>query len=247
MIYQNSEFYDNLSEFYDGMIDFKKSLVKKSELLKNFTGGCKSALDVGCGTGVDSIALALNGLKVTAIDPSPKMIERAVENAFQSNVEINFINGVMENVDLPRGEYFDIAVSLGNAAANIPTDELIFTLQKIHDMLGSGGKLLIQILNYDLILEKQERIVNISKSGENYIVRFYDFEWDIVRFNILVFNEKDRSNYQMFSSQIFTHTKCEMGSILKDCGFSNIELFGGLDKSVFDPGKSKDLIMAASK
>ncbi len=58
-ILPNEVFYDELASDYDDMISFKKTVEKKKNLLKNFvTDEMKSAADIGCGSGVDSISLS---------------------------------------------------------------------------------------------------------------------------------------------------------------------------------------------
>jgi len=52
--------------------------------------GCK-ALDVGCGTGDNSIWLARNGFQVFGTDVSEVALEKAKEKASQAEVEGNFI------------------------------------------------------------------------------------------------------------------------------------------------------------
>ncbi|NJO89313.1 MAG: hypothetical protein HC831_10405, partial [Chloroflexia bacterium] len=65
----NEKFFDAVSESYDSMISFSDSVEKKINMLKEFiNAGMQSAADLGCGTGVDSIALSELGLKVTAFD-----------------------------------------------------------------------------------------------------------------------------------------------------------------------------------
>src|SRR5882762_7511553 len=47
-------------------------------------------LDVGCGTGVVAITAARTGTTVSAIDPTPPLLERARENARIADVSIDF-------------------------------------------------------------------------------------------------------------------------------------------------------------
>jgi ubiquinone/menaquinone biosynthesis C-methylase UbiE len=64
-ILPNRAFYDELASDYDDMISFENAVEKKKKLFKNFlTSEMKASADIGCGSGVDSIALALSGLKV---------------------------------------------------------------------------------------------------------------------------------------------------------------------------------------
>lgn len=51
----------------------------------------KKILDIGCGTGQNSIWLAKNGFKVTGADFSNTAIKMAKENAKKANVEVTFI------------------------------------------------------------------------------------------------------------------------------------------------------------
>jgi len=51
---------------------------------------CK-ALDIGCGTGDNSIWLAEQGFQVTGVDASETAIQKAIEKAFQANVKCSFM------------------------------------------------------------------------------------------------------------------------------------------------------------
>jgi len=62
----NKIFYDQLASDYDAMISFDKAVENKKANLKNIiTSEMKSAADIGCGSGVDSNALASLGLKLS--------------------------------------------------------------------------------------------------------------------------------------------------------------------------------------
>jgi len=53
-------------------------------------------LDVACGTGVVAVTAARAGAKVTALDLSPALLERARHNADLAQIEIEFIEGDAE-------------------------------------------------------------------------------------------------------------------------------------------------------
>ena len=148
-ILPNKAFYDELASDYDDMISFENAVEKKKKLLKNFlTSEMKSAADIGCGSGVDSIALSLSGLKVTAFDHSSEMLKIAEANAARMNAKIELHNYSADNIPVEFNSQFDLVVSLGNTFANISKDKFIDSLKTCQDLLKPKGQLLIQVLNY---------------------------------------------------------------------------------------------------
>ena len=67
-------------------------------------------LDVGCGTGVVAITATRRGAKVSAIDLTPQLVERARENARVSKLAIDFHEADAEKLPFGDGE-FDVVVS----------------------------------------------------------------------------------------------------------------------------------------
>ncbi|MGB9635031.1 MAG: class I SAM-dependent methyltransferase [Candidatus Micrarchaeia archaeon] len=68
-------------------------------------------LDAGCGTGEKSVYLALNGAEVTAVDFSPSQLCIAKSLADKYNVDIDFVQADISNVDLKKK--FDFVLCLG--------------------------------------------------------------------------------------------------------------------------------------
>src|SRR5579863_1858990 len=54
-------------------------------------------LDVACGTGVVSVTAARRGARVTGLDLTPQLLERARENAGIAGVEVDWHEGDVEN------------------------------------------------------------------------------------------------------------------------------------------------------
>ena len=70
-------FYDSISAIYDKMIDFEKNLRLRVNAYKKIFPNTGEAADIGCGIGLDTIALAMNGHKVAAFDISDNMVNKA--------------------------------------------------------------------------------------------------------------------------------------------------------------------------
>jgi len=86
----------------------KKSLLKPMELddmgnLKN-----KKTLHLQCHIGTDSISLAFEGARVTAVDFSKQSIEIAQKLAEELNVEINFIESNIYDIEKKLEDTFDV-------------------------------------------------------------------------------------------------------------------------------------------
>src|SRR5690606_7201423 len=62
----------------------------------------KQYLDIGCGTGNYTIALANKGVVITGVDPSNLMLEVAITRS----EGVNFLKATVENIPFPN-EFFD--------------------------------------------------------------------------------------------------------------------------------------------
>jgi SAM-dependent methyltransferase len=67
-------------------------------------------LDVGCGTGVVAVTAARLGARVTGLDLTPELLERARENAAIAKVSIDFHEGDVEKLRFDDNE-FDVVLS----------------------------------------------------------------------------------------------------------------------------------------
>jgi ubiquinone/menaquinone biosynthesis C-methylase UbiE len=96
------------------------------ERLRKFAGVARfqRALDVGCGTGQSSIALAAVADQVAAIDPSEGMLKHA---SLRPNIAYQL--GVAERLDFGAGE-FDL-VSAGSALHWFDQDRFFAQCQKV--------------------------------------------------------------------------------------------------------------------
>jgi ubiquinone/menaquinone biosynthesis C-methylase UbiE len=244
----NKEFFNLIATDYDEMVSFKQSVEKKKEAFKSIIQPwMKTAADLGCGTGADSISLASSGLQVTAFDPSPEMIKAAEENAKKENLKINFHTSPVHSIPESFNNQFDIVVSLGNTFANIEQKHFGESIEKCFELLKNRGQLVIQVLNYEKILSEKKRIVNIREGKENYFIRFYDFNDDEIIFNILIFNKTNPKQSKLFSTNIYPYTTEDFSRELSNTGFNKTEFYADLNFTKFDILHSQDLFIIGEK
>jgi len=149
-------FYDDVSDIYEKMIDFEKNLSLRNNAYKNIFPEKGSVLDVGCGIGLDSIALAMNGHDVTSFDVSPKMIEAAKFNALKYKVKINARVLSFSSINKEEKRKFNNVISVGNTVAHLNPSELNSAVKKIYVLLVPKGKVFLHILNYRKIIKEEK-------------------------------------------------------------------------------------------
>ena len=110
-------YWSNRAEGYSEVNRGELSTIQKdkwlNEIERRLEGIPKESiniLDIGCGPGFFSIILARAGYKVTAVDYTEAMIEKAKENAGELSSKITFIRMDAQNL-LFDDEIFDVVVS----------------------------------------------------------------------------------------------------------------------------------------
>ncbi|MDG1728270.1 MAG: class I SAM-dependent methyltransferase [Algibacter sp.] len=241
----NSQFFDELSDDYDLMIDFERALKNKISFIKNFLAiNYKTALDLGCGTGADAIALSKLGIQVDAVDHSRGMLQQAMKNAKNFDADINFIESGLTAFN-PKNKDYDFIVSLGNTIANINVLELRKLMSKISVMLNNGGSALLQIVNYAKLPESGNHILNVFENDEVSIIRKYKMNKNDLDFTIDKIDKKSQQKSQIIT-KLYRHSESDFNIMAKEMGFK-IEFYGDLKKQPFNPDESTNLVVVLKK
>ena len=244
----NKNFFDALADNYDQMISFKDALERREKVIQQIIyPEMKSAADLGCGTGIDSIALTKLGLKVDGFDPSEEMIKKAKKNAEAEGVKSDFYIYPIDKVPDDFNNKYDLIISLGNTFANVERRLFERSIEKCYEMMNNGGVLVIHILNYNKIIKEQNRIVNITQSKDRYFIRFYDFGKDDINFNILSFNKVQPTEHNIITTKLFPYVKDDFEQSMKLAGFTSLKFGLNLKSDHFDIRTSKDLFIKAVK
>jgi ubiquinone/menaquinone biosynthesis C-methylase UbiE len=140
--------YDALAADYDRAVQDDRWV--RQALWKHYVGVFKPgqhALDVSCGTGIDTLFLAQRGLRITAIDISPGMLARLEAKVARAGLANQVNARVLDYADLnawPPATFDGIISAF--AGLNTTADLAPFAADAAR-LLKPGGRMIVHMLN----------------------------------------------------------------------------------------------------
>lgn len=237
-------FYSRVAEVYDRLFPLNSAQLEFVEkaLGENLTA--KSIMDMGCGTGSLSIALARRSAKIRAFDFDTKMIAGA-EAKRPRALDLEFSQGDMRATPfLYPNIRFDAALCFGNTLVHLSSvAEVKAVVSNITGQLKAGGKFLFQIINYDRVLDDKVKALPSIQTDKYSFVRNYihrpdgniDFE------TILTSTESEIKN----TVTLLALTKAQLEEILRPL-FKEVKYFGDFNGRTWSK-EAFHLVVEASK
>ncbi len=141
---------------------------------KQFPLPGKKILDVGCGGGLLSEALAREGAEVVALDLAEELIEIAKLHLYESNVKVDYRLQSVESLAEEMAGQFD-AITCMEMLEHVPDPSSI--LRACEKLLKPGGKCFISTLNrtpaaFALAIVGAEYIANLLPKGTHEYQKF---------------------------------------------------------------------------
>ena len=141
-------------------------------LLSELTRNGMSALDVGCGSGILSIAMKKLGAKVSACDTDEQAVTATQQNAEKNGVQIDKIwLGSVSNLN-EQGSSAAAQPQFDLIVANIIADVILILSADLKKALKPGGKLVLSG-----ILEKYKDRIEQAFSDLNFVQMKKQNEW----------------------------------------------------------------------
>lgn len=127
----------------------------------------QKVLDVGCGGGLLSEAMARNGATVTGIDLAPELVEVAKLHALDQGVEVEYLQVPVEALAAERPGHYDVVTCM-EMLEHVPDPGAI--LAACASLLKPGGTLCVSTLNrtpaaFALAIVGAEYIARILPTG----------------------------------------------------------------------------------
>lgn len=139
----NDSYFDGLyKEVWKNMIPELLTVKEMEFMIPHFSlDKRKSVLDMMCGYGRHALALARQGIRVTAVDNLPEYIREIQETATRESLPLEAVQANLAHYQ-PEGTY-DLALCMGNSLNFFNLADLRSILHKTAAALVSGGHLLI--------------------------------------------------------------------------------------------------------
>ena len=217
-----------------------------------------SVVDLGCGSGEHVAFFAQDGCRSVGLDRSDAMIESAREHEARGQGRFVLGDALAASAALEGEPAFGLALSLGNMLPHLVTDvELARLLAEAHRILLPGGRLLVQLLNYERILERGVRHLPLNLragDGAEEIVFLRLMkpteEGQLLFFPTTLVLDADAAEPVRVKSTrrvpLRPWTRAELEPALAQAGFST-EWFGDMQAGPFDRLESNDLILVATR
>jgi SAM-dependent methyltransferase len=195
-------------------------------------------LDLGCGTGHHTGALAAAGLDVVGVDLDDAMIAAARERYPAARFVASDLADVAGVAGVSAGVPAYGAWCIGNVLPHLPADRLAPFLDSLTKVLAPGAPWIVQTVNFDrlLPLTAPHDFPPLTVDDRYVFHRRYEAADDAVRFVTAL----DRDGERVFTGHalLWPRRADEYAAIHADAGFALVEQCGGFDGAAFAPETS---------
>jgi SAM-dependent methyltransferase len=229
--------------FPDERFPLGEEQIAKILTLTGFAGVADlAALDLCCGPGRHAIPLARRGARVTAVDRTRYLLDRARERARLAGLRIEFVEADMR--DFRREGAFDLALSLftsfGYFAAR---DDDLTVLRNVRAGLRPGGAFLIDVAGKEWLARHFQPTRSATlPDGTIFIDRCTVVEdWSRVENEWILVRDGQARTFRL---RLSVYSGQELKDRLLAAGFSRVSLYGNLDGAPYDREASRLVAVA---
>ncbi len=231
-------FYRGLSRYYE---ELSAVSPEEMEFIRGSVADCRRLLDVGYGPGHKTELLAQPNRKIIGLDLDPDMIETA--RAGHHRPGLKYMSTDMLTLDrLFPPAAFDGLLCLGNTLPHLTGDghgeKFMAAAAKV---MAPGGRLVIQILNYDFIGRRNITELPLIESEQAIFSRAYDWTE-----NGLIFRTRlEIKNGPIYDNEINLRPlyREEVEKPLEP-SFRITKIFGGLDGRAWSDDSIESVFLA---
>jgi SAM-dependent methyltransferase len=229
---QYDEFAANYHWLYSDYVSSGKPYLDQHQDILKDAGPKARILDCSCGIGTFVIALAKLAYDVSGSDGSQGMLEQAQLAVRKAAVDVPLMCSNWEDLSAHVTGPFDLIFCLGNSIGHTRNgEEMLRSLQGIRAVLRSGGKLVIQSLNWEQVRKEKTRFTPFQwreRAGQrclpiyvwNFPERFEDAHTIEV---LLVFDSDGKVSTRSYPIVYYPFLLEELMERLGRAGFTNVQ------------------------
>lgn len=254
--------YDQIARFYDLT---HASLTDDIPLILSLAAQANGpVLELGCGSGRLLLPLARAGHRVSGLDLSAAMLDRARARLAQENTavqqRITLHQANMTDFVLPEAEQFGLVIVPYNTLFHLDTAQTLAMLRRVSDYLAENGRLFLDLANP----------VDIANTPEDALLSLENVLTDPETGELIVHlasNRLDTANQTLHITWIYDVSSPSGGPVertvaqgayhyryphqlellLQEAGYKLRHLWGDYDQSPYDETSSRLLVLATKK
>jgi len=241
-------FYTDLCGVYDALFPVSEAQAAHFDRILS-TGAVHRVADAGCGSGAQLLRFAAAGADCIGFDPDPDLValaKRKLASFPSSRVEVGGFSDTKRFVHPPA----DLLLCLGNSLVHVPQEDAGRFLEDAAEVLAEGGRILLQILNYERLLLHEVTNLPLMKAGEGAIEFRRSYRWEgprSVRFlTSLRISEGGQPRIHRNDIPLYPIYPDELWEMLSRAGFSDIRYSGDFSGAEFSP-ESEALVCLAKR
>ena len=237
-------FYESIAKVYDYIFPKNRKQLEFVESIKKISNEEK-ILDIGCATGNLTELLGEKTRNIVGIDLDKELLKEAKEK----HPNLNFENMNMLKINEKFEENsFDRVVSFGNTLVHLDSrEEVEEFFQKVYKTLKFNGFFIVQIINYNRVIEKNIKNLPTINNEKVKFVRDYEYDKSIGKVDFITELTIKEANLNIKNNiKLLALTKIEIQKFLGEIGFRNIEFYGDFEGRELSDN-SEALIFVAQK
>jgi SAM-dependent methyltransferase len=239
---RKKEWFDDLfwRELYPVMFPEKRFAEADAQIAKALAltkPASKSVLDLCCGPGRCSIALAKKGFSVTGVDRTKYLLDKARAKASAARVKIEWVQKDMR--DFVRPDSFALVLSMFTSFGYFDDkQEDRIVLENMFTSLQPGGACLIEVLGKERLAKiLQPTSSALLPDGTLLVERHEIFDdWTRVRNEWLLLRKGKVKSFK-FHHTIYSGQ--ELRDRMERAGFVGVTLYGNLEGDAYGPSAER--------
>ena len=229
--FEDESFWNGLYPFMFAERKFDIAEDEARSILDLVNLGEGDVLDLACGPGRHAVALAKEGFRVTGVDLSPFLLQKAISLARTESVDVEWVRDDMRHFVRP--EAFDLVINIFTSFGYFDDKRDDTTvLQNIHRNLRAGGVLVMETMGKEWLARGFLPTTAEELADGRLLVQRHEIfdDWTRIK-NQWILIEGDKATTFRFHHTVYSGQ--EIMDRLVDVGFSDVQLFGGLDGSEY--------------
>lgn len=206
-------------------------------------GPASRVLDLGCGPGAHAIAFSGLGHRVSGVDASPRLLQRARFSAQVAGLEIEWIEADMRTFHRP--STFDLVCSLYASFGYFDDLENRRVLENVFASLAPNGTLVLDVVGREAAARHWQERRWHEVNGVLYLERCSAADdWTSMESQWIVVREGVREDFRVKQR---LYAGAELRELLLSVGFTEIRLASGLDGRAPYDESARRLVAFAGK